>query len=138
MAAVPDTALPPLDPDPSVAEDLIKLRDLLHAHDIEGARAYIKELTAKWPDSERVRYYAHVLAPPVARRVPGSKPARSQDREIAWLRAHGHEHPGRWLSIFEDRLIAADPNLHTVIERTREAIGDQSALLFYQGAPETS
>ena len=120
------------DPDPKVEEDLLRIRTLLEQHDIEGARAYVKDLAARWPDSAQVQHYARVLAPPVARVVEDSRPAKARDLELAWLREHGHEYPGCWLSILDDRLIAADPSLSAVIARTGEAVGDASALLFYQ------
>src|SRR5205823_8609288 len=117
--------------DAALAEDLQRLRDLLDAGRIEAARRFVKELEPRWPDSERVRHYAHVLAPPVARRRPSSKP-RSHAREWAWLDQHGHEYPGCWLAIYEDRLVAADPDRQLVIAKAREELGQQGALLYYQ------
>jgi hypothetical protein len=122
------------EPEP-LAADLQDLRDLLEMERIEAARQFVTELEQRWPDSERVRHYAHVLAPPVARRRP-DVPARSLDLEWQWLQEHGHEYPGCWLAIYGDRLIAADPDLKVVVARTREALGDTGAFLFHQaGSP---
>jgi hypothetical protein len=115
----------------SLAEDLQRLRELLDEGRIEAARRFVKELEPRWPGSERVRHYAHVLAPPVARRLPGIK-GRSRDREFAWLKQHGHEYPGCWLAIFEDRLVASDPDRQVVIAKARKELGQESALLYYQ------
>jgi hypothetical protein len=120
-----------LDPDPQVNEDLLRLRDYLQRQDIQGARAWVQELAARWPDSERVQYYARVLAPPVARAAPG-RIGEHRDQEMAWLKAHGRDYPGCWLAIFEDRLVAAHPDLQVVLAAAREALGDERAILFYQ------
>ena len=55
-----------------------------------------------------------------------------------WLKEHAHEYPGCWLAIYEDNLIAADPDLQTVLARTREAIGEESALVVQQPAKPKS
>src|SRR5437763_13736445 len=115
----------------ALAEDLQRLRDLLDEGRGEAARRFVKELEPRWPDSERVRHYAHVLAPPVVRTRPDIK-GRSRDREFAWLKQHAHEYPGCWLAIYEDRLIAADPDYPVVVAKTREVLGQEGALMFYQ------
>src|SRR5262245_31299314 len=79
---------------------------------VEEARALVKELEARWPDSPRVQHFARVLAPPVVRVRPGS--GRSRDREFAWLREHAHEYPDCWLALLGDQLIAADPSVGKV------------------------
>jgi len=125
---------PPIDTavnEAALAEDLQSLRDLLDEGRIEAARRFVKELEPRWPDSERVRHYAHVLAPPVVRIRPDIK-GRSRDREFAWLKQHAHEYPGCWLAIYEDRLIAADPDYPVVVAKTREVLGQEGALVFYQ------
>jgi hypothetical protein len=121
----------------ALPEDLQRLRDLLDAGRIEAARRFVKELEPRWPDSERVRHYAHVLAPPVVRLRPDIK-GRSRDREFAWLKQHASEYPGCWLAIYEDRLIAADPDRRVVIAKAREELGQESALLYYQPFPQHS
>jgi hypothetical protein len=119
-----------------LAADLQQLRDLLEGERIEAARRFVVELERRWPDAEQVRHYAHVLAPPVARRRPDI-PSRSLDREWQWLQEHGHEYPGCWLAIYEDQLVAADPDLQVVLARTREALGEEGAFLFQQpGSPK--
>jgi hypothetical protein len=118
------------------AADVRHLLDLLERDAVEEARRYVKELEQRWPDSERVRHYAVVLAPPVARTRPDLK-LRRMDREWEWLREHGHEYPGCWLAIHEDRLIAADPDRRVVVARAREVVGDEGVLLFRQpGSPK--
>jgi Family of unknown function (DUF5678) len=111
-----------------LAADLRHLNDLLERERIEEARRYVKELQQRWPDAERVQHYAHVLAPPVARSRPDLK-TRPMHRELAWVREHAHEHPGCWLAVFEDRLVAADPDLQVVLAKTREALGHENVLV---------
>jgi hypothetical protein len=114
-----------------LADDLRRLLDLLEADRVEEARRFVKELEQRWPGAERVRHYAHVLAPPVVRSRPDI-PARSRTKESKWRKEHAHEYPGCWLAVYEDRLVAADPDLKIVLDRTREAIGEESALVFHQ------
>jgi hypothetical protein len=114
-----------------LAADLKRLRDLLERDRVEEARRFVKELEQRWPEAERVRHYAHVLAPPKVRSRP-DLPPQSSERELKWLKEHAHEYPGCWLAVYEDRLIAADPDLQVVVKQVREAIGEQSAFVFYQ------
>jgi hypothetical protein len=125
-----DTAGKATEPERLTA-DLQHLRDLLERDRVEEARRFVRELQQRWPESERVRHYAHVLAPPVVRSRPDI-PARSSEREWKWLEEHGHEYPGCWLAIYEDRLIAADPDRRVVVAKAREVLGDEGVLLFHQ------
>jgi hypothetical protein len=114
-----------------LAADLKRLRDLLERDRVEEARRFVKELEQRWPDAERVRHYAQVLAPPKVRSRPDI-PAQSNEREWMWREEHGHEYPGCWLAVYEDRLIAADADLQVVLKRTRETIGEEGAYIFHQ------
>lgn len=116
-----------------LATDLQHLLDLLEGERVEDARLFVKQLEQQWPDAERVRHYAHVLAPPVARSRP-DLPARSRAQELRWIKEHAHEHPGCWVAIYEDRLIAADPDRRVVVAKAREVLGEEGALLFHQPA----
>src|SRR2546425_8506042 len=101
-----DPAAPPAPDPPQLTADLDRLGAMVEHEDVEGARAFVKDLEQRWPDSSRVQYWARVLAPPVAHRVPGP-PGRSFAREHAWIREHGREYPGCWLAVIEDRLLDA-------------------------------
>src|SRR3954454_984434 len=92
---------------PDLTDDLARLRGMVEQHRVEDARAYAKELEQGWPDSDAVRHWARVLAPPVARVVEGV-PNRSFAAEHHWLKEHGNEYPGCWIAVLESRLIAAD------------------------------
>jgi hypothetical protein len=126
-----DPAAPPAPDPPQLTADLDRLRSMVEHEDVDGARVFVKELEQRWPDSHRVQYWARVLAPPVARRVPG-KTGRSLAREDAWLREHRREHPGCWLAVLEDRLLDADPDLGTLLSRLREMPRGREALLHFQ------
>ena len=126
-----DPAAPPAPEPPQLTADLDRLRAMVEHSDVEGARAFVKELEQRWPDSHRVRHWASVLAPPVARRRPGVT-GRSLERERAWLREHGREHPGCWLAILGDQLLAADADLGVVLAALRQIPGSEEALLHLQ------
>jgi hypothetical protein len=114
-----------------LAAGLQHLRDLLEADRVAEARRFVKELEQRWPEAERVQHYARVLAPPKVRMRPDI-PARSSEREWKWLEEHAREHPGCWLAIYEDRLIAADPDRAVVRARAAQALGEEPYLLFHQ------
>ena len=129
-----DPAAPPAPDPPQLTADLDRLRAMVEHEDVEGARAFVKDLEQRWPDSSRVQYWARVLAPPVARRVPGGA-GRSLAREYTWLRAHGRDYPGCWLAVLEDQLLGADPHLGTLLARLREMPRGNEALLHFQSRP---
>jgi len=126
-------AVPTAQPDLEAA--LQRLRRLVEESDVEGARAYVKEVEAQWPDDRRVQQWARVLEPP---RVVGTRPAsgRAMDREVDWLKAHAREYPGCWLALEGERLVAADPDLKKVRTQVQEA-GASDVLLYHQpGEPK--
>jgi hypothetical protein len=114
-----------------LAADLQLLRDLLEADRVPEARRFVKELEQRWPEAERVQHYARVLEPPKVRMRP-DHPARSRDREWKWLEEHGREYPGCWLAIYQDQLIAADPDRRVVVARAEQALGEKTYVLFHQ------
>lgn len=115
--------------------DLAHLRGLLERGDVEGARAWVKELANEWPDSGDVRHYTRVLAPPLVSVRRGHR-GPSRQRERAWLRAHAREYPGQWLAVLADRLVAADPDLSLVLAVVRKLPDTQRPLLHFQ--PESA
>src|SRR5688500_3211584 len=90
---------------PDLQQALDRLIAMLNSHDVEGARAYVKELVREWPDAERVQHYARVLEPPrVIAKGPGTGKSLTPG-EKAWLKAHAHEYPGCWIALDDDRMI---------------------------------
>jgi hypothetical protein len=128
------TTAPAAEAPPELTEDLARLRDMVEQSDVDGARAFVKELEQRWPNSQKAQHRARVLAPPVARSLRGVK-GRSPDKERAWLREHGKEYPGCWLAVLGDPLIAADPDAWVVLKKVRETSGAGSALLHLQSGP---
>ncbi len=123
---------PSIDRDWALTQDLDHLRRLLENGDIEASRAYVGELVNRWPDAEQVQHFAHVLAPPVARRgLTGN--GRRLDREQQWIREHGTHYPGCWVALDGDRLIAADPELDVVLDAV-EGDGAEDPFVFLQAS----
>lgn len=122
-------------PDASEAEadePLSRLRRLVEDGNVEAARSLLAALLDRWPQSPRVQYWARVLAPPEVSIVEGQT-TRSFDREHEWLRQHRREYPGCWIAVHADRLIAADPDLERVYRMTRETLGKEPALIYFEG-----
>ena len=116
--------------------DLQQLVELVEASRVEEARALAPVLAARWPESQPIQHMARVLEPPKAA-ATGGRSGRALNRERAWLRTYAHEYPGCWLAVYEDRLIAADPDRRTVVAVARAALGEEGALLHFQpGNPE--
>lgn len=105
--------------------------ELIGKSRINDARALIEKLKAEWPNSERVKHLARVYAPPVVRSVE-KKLLRPMKEERAWIRENAHLYPGEWLSVRGNMLIHHHPNLQEVIVHTKNAIGEDKALLHYQ------
>jgi hypothetical protein len=125
--------VPPRDAAGELAADLARLRELIAEAPIAEARAFVSELQQRWPQSAEVQHFVRVLAPPVVRRVSPTGPRpKVRDREFAWLREHGAEHPGCWLAVLDDELVAADPQLRVVIEKVRATPGKDQALLHFE------
>ena len=111
--------------------ELARLREMVEQSRVDEARLFVKELVTRWPEDGRVQHWATVLAPPVAR-VAGPASGRDLARENAWIRAHAHEYPGCWLAIYQDQLIAADPDPGVVIAEAQQVIGPGAAVLWFQ------
>jgi hypothetical protein len=121
----------------SLEEGIASVHALLDQGDIENARRLLARLQERWPDADQARRLAHAIAPPTAAVRPGRR-ARSRIREYAWLREHAHEYPGHWLAIYEDQLVAADPDLQAVLATARESVGEQKVLLHKQAPARDS
>jgi hypothetical protein len=134
---VEERSAAPADPEEELTQKLEQIRDLVTRSRAPEAYALAKEMQHHWPESELVQYWVRVLAPPIVRSVPGPDPrSRPRDKERAWLREHGHEYSGCWLAIYEDRLIAADPDLGLVLAEAKRNPEGQRALIYQQpGSP---
>src|SRR5436190_12583745 len=105
-----------------MSQDLQRLVRLVEEGRVEDARRLAPELAAKWPDSPAAQHWARVLEPPkVIPNRPGP-PGRSFERDYAWLREHAAEYPGCWIATYEDRLIAANPDLQQVLAAVRTSL----------------
>src|SRR5437879_3103102 len=126
----------PLDPyaqDPQYLGEMARLQSLLSRGKVEEARRFSRELEGRWPNSDLVRRFARVLAPPGARGVEVRKGlSREQtEKETTWLREHAQEHPGCWIVLDGDRLIAAHPSLGTAMEEADRLGGRELGSLHY-------
>lgn len=112
-------------------DGLAHLRSLLERQDLRGARAWVEQLRERWPDAERVQHFARILARPAVTVQPG-QPHRSRAREYRWLRDHAAEHPGCWLAVLGDDLIAADPDFAGVLAAVNKLQHPDDVLIHFQ------
>jgi hypothetical protein len=107
------------------------LADLVGRGELVTASEMVKEMERRWPDDVEVRRFARILAPPTISVRKGS-PARPRRQEYHWLREHSREHPGCWLTILGDRLIAASPDVKAVVDAIRQDPSAKGALLHFE------
>src|SRR5688500_2826450 len=94
---------------PQLQRDLDRIRLLLETRPIREARACVGKLERRRPESERVKHFAQALQLPEV--GPAMGRGRDRAKERAWLSSHAHEYPGCWLAVYEDRLLAASPDV---------------------------
>jgi hypothetical protein len=122
-----------LEENPQYSEEVAKLQSLLSRGRVEEARGLVNELEARWPESDLVRRFARVLAPPVARVVEGRN-ARTREQvreEGAWLRDNARAYPGCWVILLGDRLLAAHPKLRLALEEADRQAGRDVGSIHY-------
>lgn len=122
-----------LDREADIDSKIRELRSLIENHQVDEARRFVEELSARWPGSEHVAKWRRVLAPP---EVLGTSPGANKSREAerGWLAAHAKEHPGCWMALEGDRLIAVDSDL-AVVRAALKAAGLTAVLLHFQPDP---
>ena len=135
MAAVREQAtIGAVEPEWGQAEDLeealVRLRKLVEADAVEQARAAAPGMLERWPDDPRVQKWNQVLALPTVRVVPRD-PRNTWPEDRKWLRAHQHEYPGCWITVYGGRLVAAGATFQEVLDATRAAVGDCPAVVSY-------
>ena len=121
----------PAHPNQRLTDELAQLAELVGRGELVQARETVKELERRWPDDLEVRRFARVLAPPAISVREGGT-ARPRHQEYHWLREHAREYPGCWLAILGGRLIAASPDVKTVVEAVRQDPKAEGALLHFE------
>jgi hypothetical protein len=115
-------------------EDWVRLRAMLAEGRVPEARVYSRELARQWPDVRVIQHYADAIQPPkvrTERRATG----RPLERDYAWLREHAREYAGCWISVYDGRFIAADPDLDVVTAAARRKLGEGEASLVHFEPP---
>ncbi len=90
------------------------IRDLVERDLILDARETLEKVPAYAFASEELQRLRTVLAPPTAKRIDFRGVSRRA--EFEWLRAHGHEHRGKWVAVLGDRLVASADSLKALRE----------------------
>ena len=109
-----------------------KIRLLIEADLVAGARKLLAEALEKGDHGEDLSYWREVLAPakmigPVKEQDPDRTP------EFEWLKAHGTEYQGEWVALCEDRLLAHSRDLEEVLSSVKDMNPSRRPLLHYIG-----
>lgn len=109
-----------------------KIRLLIEADLVAGARKLLAEALEKGHPGEDLSYWREVLAPA---KMIGPVKEKDPDRasEFEWLKAHGTEYQGEWVALCEDRLLAHSRDLEEVLSRVKGMNPSRRPLLHYIG-----
>jgi len=86
------------------------------------ARELAREGKRQFPNHERLKQAALVLAPPTVQAKPDMSPAEGLNLSMAWLREHASQYRGNWVAVRCGRLVAVAGTLEEL-----EAITGQDA-----------
>ena len=120
-----------------IQDQLRRVREMVEQGNVEGGRLLAETLSREWPHSEEMLHFARVLAPPEVLAREGER-GRTLQRERAWLKEHAHEHPGEWLAVYEEALLASSADLERVLAAVRASAPGGEPLLHFQPAPNSS
>jgi hypothetical protein len=112
-------------------EGLRQLGTLLESGKLADARSLAERLTDQWPESAVARRYALLLGPTEVAVRTGER-SRRHEAERVWLRDHAREYPGCWLAVSGGELVAADPELGTVLAHARASVGEENFVLYFE------
>jgi len=99
------------------AGDLLQVIDWALALDaVEIARELAQHGRRLFPDHERLRQVAAVLAPPV---LLGTRPSQPTglDASQQWLKEHASQHKGQWVAVRSGTFLGSAPTLRELYER---------------------
>ncbi len=115
---------------PSSAEELVKLvRALLANGEAGAARRTVAEGVSRFPDHPWLEKTDRVINPKGIVSQQADAPDRT--REFAWLRQHSARYRGCWVALLEERLLAAGPELATVLREVRSRGLESKALVHH-------
>ena len=87
-----------------------------------SARRLAEEGAARYPETDLLRQFAAVLAPPqVARSGPGAPLSYAESSR--WLREHAAEYPGQWVALRGGMLLASASTLKDLRAQVAEMQG---------------
>lgn len=98
-------------------DELLRAIDLALQLELASlAIALAQEGSQRFPDDERLRNAARVLAPPTVldTRTP---PAQGLEETRDWLREHAQLYRGQWVAVRAGQLLGADLSLKTLMAR---------------------
>jgi len=109
-----------------------RIRELVEADQVGGARRLLAEALERGDHDEDLSNWQRLLAPG---RVLGTSPELDPDRtpELTWLDNHWREFQGQWVALAEDRLLAHSAVLEEVLAALKGMQVDRRPLLHFIG-----
>jgi hypothetical protein len=115
---------------PDLERSLRRVVELIEAERVPEARALVPRVVERWPESRQARHLFSVLQPPRVLSHPDDPVC--PEREQRWLQRHARDYPGCWLAVYNDRLIAADPDIEKVRAAACMEVGLDRAYLHFE------
>ena len=109
----------------STPDELVRTIELTLSLELVAlARELTLEGTHLFPNHERLRQAAQVLAPPSVQPQPDMPPAEGLEVSMAWLSEHASQYRGQWVAVRSGRLIATTATL----QELEASIGQDTSL----------
>ncbi|MEA2600235.1 MAG: hypothetical protein QOF89_1227 [Acidobacteriota bacterium] len=108
-----------------------RIRELVEADNVEGARRLLAEALERGDHDEDLSGWQRVLAKTKGR--PNPDVALDFDRapEVAWIREKSDPYKGQWVALLGDELLAHSPSLDEVVSILQEHKPPRRPMLHY-------
>ncbi len=108
-----------------------KIRELVEADRVGGARRLLAEALEKGEHDEYLSYWQRVLAPAKPLRVGGGEPDFDRTPDIQWIREQSAAYRGQWVALLGGELLAHSESLEEVVQVLEQNRPARSPLLHY-------
>ncbi len=108
-----------------------RIRELVEADKVEGARRLLAEALEKGDHGEDLSGWQRVLAKPRGRPNPDVELDFDRTPEVTWIREKSAPYKGQWVALLGDELLAHSPSLDEVVSILKEHKPPRRPMLHY-------